>query len=211
MSGVWYNKCMESVTEQQQGMMYAALDKYGLSYLTTKKLDAWTDSDIDKLIEACANENVAPLVLIPFNISNIKALLAKSYCRRCGECCKSNRFNLNDPGVMVLEDDLKNIAKHSAFSYNQMKMNSVKYISPERNDVRHLRLPCMLYKQGRCTIYRIRPNLCKIYPIKDSQPLNDGRVNIAISVRCDYGKDIYRSIFENQKTRTMSRLFQSQM
>ncbi len=180
--------------------MYSALNKYGLSYLATKKLGSWTDSEIEKIIEACANENVAPIVLIPFNLYNIKALLAKSYCRRCGECCKSNRFNLDDPGVMVLEGNLKIFAQHSAFSYKQLKEHSVKHINPERDDVRYLRLPCILYKQGKCTVYQIRPNLCKIYPIKDSQPINN-KVNIAISLRCDYGKDIYRSLIYEQRTK----------
>jgi Fe-S-cluster containining protein len=157
---------------------------------------------MDKLICAFAEENIAPLVLIPLNPKNVEILLSKSYCRRCGKCCQSNP---EDPGVMVFEEELRTIAKHSKYSYKYLKRHSLKYENPERDDVRHLPLPCIFYDKAKCTIYPWRPIVCRLYPIKDSQPRN-GKVYITISLRCDYGKDIYRNIFSYQKKKGQSQL-----
>lgn len=193
--------------QQPEDEFKLALEKHKLSYLQTKHITAWMDADIDKLVDTLFNEDVAPIVRIPFTRSNINILLASSYCRRCGECCSSNPLNLGDPGIMVFEKELKLIAKHSTYSYKRLKKLSGKYENPERDDVRHLPFPCIFYEQGKCTIYDIRPFTCKIYPVKDSPP-RGGKVYISLSLRCDYGKDIYRSLVYREKKNKQNKLFQ---
>ena len=191
---------MVEIIQQPPDAAQLDLEKYGLSYLTNKYVQAWTDSDIDQLMEALDNENIAPRIPILFTPPNIKRLLSTSYCRRCGNCCLSNPLYASQPGVLVFEKELKCITKHSNYSYKFLKRKSVKYNNPERNDVRHLPLPCLFYQQGKCTIYDVRPFVCKIYPVKDSTPIN-GKVYITISLRCDYGKDLYRYALNELKKR----------
>ena len=186
-------------------MVKLDLEKYGLSYLENKNIHAWTDSDIDKLLDAFANETIAPTVDLPFTPPTVKTLLAKSYCRRCGKCCLPNPLDPDDPGVMVSENELKLIAEHSNFSYKQLKKKSVKYKNPDRENVRHLPLPCMFYHEGECQVYNVRPLVCKIYPITDS--LRNGKPYIAINVRCDYGKDLYKSVVNYLKKKSKNPLF----
>jgi len=177
------------------------LDKYGLSYLKNKNPVTWTDSEVDKLIDAFTKEDIAPLVLIPFTPLNVEHLLRESHCRRCGKCCLSNP---DDLGVMVSEDELRTIAKHSKYTYKYLKRHSTKYEHPERDDLRHLPQPCMFYRQGQCTIYRWRPFVCRIYPISNSP--RGGKVYTTISLRCDYGKDLYRSLLKYQKEKAQTQL-----
>ena len=178
------------------------LDKYGLSYLKDKNPLNWTDSDMDKLIDAFAKENIAPYLLMPPTQRNVEILLSQSYCRRCGKCCLSNP---DDPGAMVSEDELRKIAAHSKYTYKYLKRHSTKHKHPERNDLRYLPLPCIFYKQGKCTIYKWRPFICKIYPT--SNALRSGKVCITVSLRCDYGKEIYKSVLKYQKENMISQLF----
>jgi len=177
------------------------LDKYGLSYLKNKNPVTWTDSEVDKLIDAFVKEDIAPFVLMPFTQMNVENLLSESYCRRCGKCCLSNP---HDPGVMVSEDELRKIARHSKYTYKYLKRHSTEYEHPERNDLRHLPLPCIFYQQGECTIYKWRPFVCKIYPI--SNALRRGKACITISLRCNYRKDVYKSLLKYQKEKELSQL-----
>jgi len=189
-----------------QDLITPDLEKYSLSHLKTKNPLSWTEPDLNELVDAFAAENIAPAILIPFQPNNIKTLLAQSHCRRCGTCCTSNILNRNDPGILVFEEELRQIAKNTTYSYKHLKRLSVKRKSPERDDVRYLPLPCIFYKKGICTIYDIRPFMCKIYPIKDTPPIN-GKVYITISLRCDYGKEIYKSILKYQKEKMRRQLF----
>jgi Fe-S-cluster containining protein len=178
-------------------MMELDLQKYGLSHLQKRKIKDWSESDIDELLNAFEHEDIAPTVTIPFTKCNITELLDRSYCRRCGKCCLPNPLNPNHPGVMVFEDELKLIARHSNFSYRFLKKRTTKYKTPDRKDIRRLPLPCMFYQKGECQIYEIRPFVCKIYPITDSP--SEGKVYIAINVRCDYSKDLYKFCITTEK------------
>ena len=179
-------------------MLTLDLQKYGLSYLEEKNVKDWSDYDIDKLLNASENENIAPTVDIHFRQDNVEKLLSKSYCRRCGKCCLPNPLDPDHPGVMVYEKDLRLIAKHSSYSYKYLKKKAVLNTDPSLARCRHFPLPCMFYKKGECQIYDVRPFICRIYPLIES-PRN-GELYIAINVRCDYGKDLYKFVVSYLKT-----------
>jgi Fe-S-cluster containining protein len=148
---------------------------------------------------AFAAENIAPTVTgLDFSPSIIKALLARSYCRRCGKCCSPETETASQSGVMVYEDELKRIARHSRFSYKYLKKRSTRYKNTGGEDVRWFHLPCMFYEKGGCQIHEIRPFVCRTYPVVAS-PQADGRTCVSIILKCDYGKDIYRSIVSDFK------------
>jgi Fe-S-cluster containining protein len=178
------------------------LEKYGISYLKEKNPATWTDADMDKLIDAFAKEDIAPYLTMPPTQRNIEILLSQSHCRRCGQCCTSNP---DDPGVMVSEGELQKMAAHSKYTYKYLKRHSTKYEHSERNDVRYLPIPCIFYEQGKCTIYKWRPFICKVYPTSNA-PRN-GKVCVTISLRCDYGKEIYKSVLKHQRKKAINKLF----
>lgn len=176
------------------------LNKHGLTVLKEKPVSAWTDSDIDKLIEAFATENIAPVVNgLAFNPINVKGLLSMSHCRRCGRCCQPNPSKLEHPGVNVSERDLKQIARNPNYSYKQLKKKT--HLSKDPNFIQgiYLPLPCMFYdkKRGACRIYESRPLVCSTFPITDT-PRQTG---VAVNVGCDYGKDIYKNILDRMRKR----------
>ena len=178
------------------------LEKYGLSYLPKNDVKTWNKSDIEQLLDAFTNESIAPAIDgLLFNQYNIKELLSRSHCRRCGKCCLPDPLDPDDPGVMVFEKELRSIAKSSSFSYKHLK----KKTKPYRWDSRRLPLPCPFYQKTGCKIYNKRPFVCTIYPLTDA-PSPNGRIYISINVRCDYGKDLYKSIIDNIKSGTIAPL-----
>ncbi len=163
-------------------------------YLENVTALAWTDSDIDKLVDAFSNENIAPTIPgLDFTRDNVERLLATSNCRQCGWCCKSHSFIL-----VGSEDDLKQIAKHSKFSYKYLKERTVRHKNQEGEESRYLPQPCMFYEDGKCQIYDIRPFACRVYPISGKR-LSNGKVDASVNVHCDYGKDIYKGLKIIQK------------
>ena len=174
------------------------LAKYGLGHLAQKRLLDLTGTEIDQVLDAYANEDMAPPV---FNDNGdprqIDELLSKSYCRGCGKCCLPNPLNPAYPGVEVVEDELERIIKRFHVSHRAIK-NGTKKGGQIRNpyppyqvlSTKRLTQPCMFhdFKKKRCKVYQFRPLVCKIYPL-----IFNGSV-ISLKVNCEYGKDLYRSL-----------------
>ncbi|HEY32214.1 MAG TPA: YkgJ family cysteine cluster protein [Dehalococcoidia bacterium] len=174
-------------------MIEVDFEKYGLSHLAGKEIQNWDDSDIDKLIAAFVAENIAPAIPgISFTPQKIGYLLALSHCRRCGKCCLPNPNDPGHPEIIVSEEDLRRIAKHTRRSYTKLRRKARMNTDPTLPHMRHIPLPCMFYSKGDCQIYTVRPKVCSNYPIR---PLS-GEVGITVDVRCDYGVDIYKTILD---------------
>lgn len=176
--------------------------KHGLAFLKDQPLNTWQLADIDKLVEAFAGENIAPVIYgLAFNASNVKGLLGLSHCRRCGRCCQPNPSKPEHPGVIVSDHDLKQIARNPGYSYKQLKKKTQMSKDPNFIQGRYLPLPCIFYdkKKDACQIYELRPLICTTFPITDIP----GRVGVAVNVGCDYGKDIYKSILDRMRQRSV--------
>ena len=193
---------MEQPPQNKQSLVLK-LDfaKHGLAFLKDQPIHTWQDSDIDKLIEAFAAENIAPVIYgLTFNPANVRGMLALSHCRRCGKCCLPNPSKPEHPGVTVGEHDLKQIARNPRYTYKQLKKKTRISKDPNFIQGRYLPLPCIFYdkKKSECQIYDLRPLVCTTFPVTDIP----GRVGVAVSVGCDYGKDIYRNIIDHMRKRS---------
>ena len=93
------------------------LKKYGLSHLKNQPVETWTDTEYESILDAFANEDIAPNVDLSYTLENVEEILSKSYCRKCAKCCQIDPRKPDHPGVMVKENELKIIGKHSSFSY----------------------------------------------------------------------------------------------
>jgi Fe-S-cluster containining protein len=188
---------MEDMLQESNGIIKLDLEKYGLSHLKNSGPLDWSDSDLEKIMDACAAENIAPALFgIKFSPENVNRFLDLSHCRRCGRCCLPNPIDPDYPGVMVDEEDLKLIAKHSHYSYKYLKKKAILNTDPKLPQRRYLPLPCIFYNEIKkeCKIYEIRPVVCRTFPITDL-PGQDG---ISINL-CEYGKDIYRNMISKIK------------
>jgi Fe-S-cluster containining protein len=180
----------------KRGTVQLDLAKYGLSHLVDKAPHTWPDSEIERLMDAFAAENIAPVIRgLSFSTHNIERLLGLSHCRRCGKCCQPNPITPDHPGAMVYERELKLIAEKTGRSYERLQKNTPMSTDPRYPQRRYLPLPCMFYRKGECQIYDVRPLACKVHPLTDVP----GIVGISINVRCDYGKDIYKGLLERMR------------
>ena len=191
------------LSEPGKSLISLDLEKYGLSNLSQKPRRDWTSLEIEKLMDAFAKENIMPVVEFESVVSvssKVDELLRKSHCRRCGRCCLPNPVYPSHPGVEVFEDELKLMKKNFHVSNRCLRKRTHvgrQWANPVRpSEVAttiFMTLPCMFYDSTKkqCRVYRVRPRVCKIYPIRSS---GKNALSFGIDVRCDYGKDIYRSL-----------------
>ena len=182
------------------------LEKHGLSHLADRRPSTWTNSEMDHFIEAFAGERLAAIIQIPFTRNTVQALLAMSYCRRCGKCCcEPNPTNPGSPGIAVFDDEMRIIARHSGVRYGQLRRKTAKREVDPGGRTRFIPFPCMFYGEGGCKIYDVRPFICRAYPVIPSGPFN-GEVCIDINARCDYGRDLYRMLLMKLKESPLGEL-----
>ena len=176
------------------------LYKHRLDFLEGRNVLILSDAEMDMLLKALGEDDIAVRVPITSAPENIRRLLAVSECRRCGRCCSPDRPNPDNPGVEALEDELEAIARHLGISWETLKENTARgkavYHPAHMSGVsftRYLPLPCPYYdKEARaCAVYEIRPIVCTMHPIVFSQ--ND---LISVRVACDYGKDVLKAAFK---------------
>jgi Fe-S-cluster containining protein len=176
------------------------LEKYGLSGLEGRNLVTLTDAEMDSLLTALGNDDIALNVPIPFSAENVRELLSYSECRRCGACCQPNPLNPNSPGVEAFEKELTAIAGYLRQPYEALEGktapgNLVPHpLEPSGlESTRWLPLPCPFYSEEKtgCTVHPVRPVVCRIYPV-----LFTGDDScISVKANCEYGKDIIRRAY----------------
>jgi Fe-S-cluster containining protein len=168
------------------------LDKHGIGHLKVKPIHSWNDDDFDKLFNAIANEQAAPVVDLPFIEENIKALLAASSCRQCGNCCKTGISDNEDASVIVNKEEVEAIAKESNATFKELIGKLTLHATTK--DAWCFPLPCMFYQDGQCQIYNARPKVCRTYPL--TGVAHEDISYIAINLGCDYGRDIYKRLLK---------------
>jgi len=171
-------------------------NKYGLEYIKAKKASEITDDDIKKLADALSAEIIAPRIPgISFTPVNVHKLLNLSKCKKCGKCCLPNKRVTDNPGIMLCDDDLITISKHTQHSLKSLKNMTKINTNPVYNvGAKYLSLPCPFFNKNErnCKIYAYRPFICHIYPISDCL-----EHDVTIDVQCDFGKDIFRKIIKS--------------
>jgi Fe-S-cluster containining protein len=171
------------------------LGKYGLSELDGKNILDLEKSDLDKLLKALGDDDIALNLPIPCTEENVNDLLALSECRKCGRCCRPNPLNPASPGIEVFEDELKAITDLLKLNYEDVKKQTkVGSVTPyafqmiKLGFTRWLPLPCPFYngEQNVCRAYSARSRVCQVYPIIFTG--DDDYVSIRVT--CEYGRDI---------------------
>jgi Fe-S-cluster containining protein len=173
--------------------MLLDLAKYNLEQLAKKSRKSWTESELDLLLDAFNKEDIYPAFNIEFNLENVTSLLEISWCRQCGRCCIPDPNKPNDCGIMVHEDELKQIGLVTGRSYKELLRETTKDKTSGRKRFRLIRYPCMFHSDAGCTVYKRRPTICCTYPIT-TDIKSDGTSFIKINIRCEYGRDIYKAL-----------------
>jgi len=172
------------------------LKKYGLEYLDAAEVGDLTDEDIRKVADALRADVIAPhLPWISFEPENVRRLLGLSTCRKCGRCCLPPKAAPGDPGVIVSDLDLAEIARNTRHSLKSLrKMTRVNTNQTYRVGAMYLPRPCIFFDRAgkTCKIHAHRPLICRVYPLSDS---GDGTVTI--DVQCDYGKGIFQKALKS--------------
>lgn len=84
-------------------------------------------------------------------------ILKKIKCKKCGWCCKNQ-------SAMLTIEDVKRLMIHFKCSYEEL---SERYLD-KRMKIPYLGSPCpFLDGDNKCSIYNVRPKVCKIYPFVD--------------------------------------------
>ncbi len=178
------------------------LDKYGLSYLAGRNMVTLDRGDLHKLLLALGNDEISLNLPVPCTADNVREVLARSECRRCGRCCLPNPANPESPGVEVFEEELNAIANHLHVPVETLARNTVagktvpySFQLIRLGFTRWLPLPCRFYDAERngCQVYPVRAVVCQVYPIV----FTGDDTYMSIRVTCDYGKDVFIGALES--------------
>ena len=84
-------------------------------------------------------------------------------CTRCANCCKSMT-------VLLTEADVERIARRLDLSVEEF---TLRYLEPDHEETSLLKMrqqPCpLLGDDNRCTVYEVRPAVCREYPHTDKE------------------------------------------
>jgi Fe-S-cluster containining protein len=172
------------------------LAKYGLSRLAGKNMVTLDRADLDALLLALGNDEISLNLPVPCTAENVREVLARAECRRCGRCCLPNPANPASPGVEVFDEELNAIAGHLQVPVETLRRNTIAgktvpyAFQPTRlGFTRWLPLPCPFYgtSPGGCQVYPARAVVCQVYPIV----FTGDDTYMSIRVTCDYGKDVF--------------------
>lgn len=108
-------------------------------------------------------------------------ILKKTKCKRCGWCCKFQ-------SPMLTLEDIKLLCKY--LDYNEKDLYE-RYMD-KTVKIPYLKSPCpFLGRESECTIYHVRPKVCKIFPFVDFFLVTDP---------CLIGKELLNIVVKNGAT-----------
>ena len=104
------------------------------------------------------------------------ANLLRHKCVGCGSCCKN-------PCIGLTERDAERIAKHLKISRGDFKRTYLKRTTGHEGMFKEFaykfaQTPCKFLVDNRCSVYEVRPEICKQYP-------NYERDDAALSCLCE--------------------------
>lgn len=77
-------------------------------------------------------------------------------CSICGVCCVDENLTLFNPDINQLSKKLGIDRKILLEKYTNYNNESKEIL---------MNMPCSFFKNGKCSVYSIRPNICRNYPI----------------------------------------------
>jgi Fe-S-cluster containining protein len=118
-------------------------------------------------------------------------------CTHCGQCCGDTEEKTRH--ILLLKSDLDRISKETSLFYNKFSEESPgsePYIYEMKKSKSG---KCFFLKDNLCTIYEIRPLICRFYPF----PLNDlgnNKHSFSYTKKCPgigTGSELKKIYFEN--------------
>ncbi len=76
-------------------------------------------------------------------------------CRMCGKCCDS---------PTITKKDIANICGYLNISFEECVKKYLKYFDGLKGELRDINGKCVFLKNNRCSIYKVRPLICRIRP-----------------------------------------------
>lgn len=135
-------------------------------------------SNIPNILQTKEN---AELLEIFKNIVEIEPMkikiLKKIKCKKCGWCCRAQN-------AMLTPEDIRRLLAHFKCNYEEFYE---KYLD-KKMKIPYLKSPCPFLIENNCTVYHIRPKVCKIYPFIDF---------LLVIKPCLLGEEILNIIIEN--------------
>jgi Fe-S-cluster containining protein len=93
----------------------------------------------------------------------LEAIARKHRCVKCGECCN------NPQPIGLTKEDAQRISVHLKLDFSEFKEQYLETtkIKTMRKEFIYQFLetqPCKFLKNKQCSIYEVRPEICKYYP-----------------------------------------------
>ena len=138
-------------------------------------------------------EETLPPVMNTANAATIFVMADRFIkCKRCGLCCSKHR------NVFISKDEVRRIAKYLGISSSKFKARyGASHVSRGLWEIPGNPCP-FLRGRNQCTIYDLRPNVCRAFPFASQLRAATSKNTTAITVikRCGKSMALY-GLFEN--------------
>ncbi len=194
---------MDNSVDVNNNRVKLDLKKYNLGHLENKSLIDFSGEEIEQLMDAAAADDIALSLGVHWSKVNVRRALDEGTCMNCGKCCNPNPNRPDSPGVEVFVTELDAIGAASRISREKLLTMTTKGADviesgpTTREPTRWLPLPCPFNNQikHQCEIHQANPVVCRLYPFSMSGDI------LAVHVDCDYGKDVFRNMIKELKTK----------
>lgn len=118
-----------------------------------KEQENWDFRQFLKFYEDLSEEELDQLV---FSIADKVEL--NTQCTLCGQCCRELRPTLSDT-------DKHRLAQGLGVPVEQLRRQFLEYTHEDGESQWQIKsIPCMFFKDNKCTVYAFRPQDCRDYP-----------------------------------------------
>jgi Fe-S-cluster containining protein len=118
-------------------------------------------------------------------------------CNRCGRCCGDTEEHTRQ--IFLLKREAERISNQTSLDINKFA-DKVSGFEPY---IYQMKKPedgkCFFIEKNRCTIYQIRPLICRFYPFQ-LENLGNTRYMFSYTVKCPgvgKGSDLKKEFFDN--------------
>jgi Fe-S-cluster containining protein len=128
-------------------------------------------------------------ILTPFDVV-VLLKMQNEWCDRCGECCRRNT------PIALTRSDVERISRYLHMPYKKFKQRF--RIVPIGNSKFHMPAsPCPFLERNLCSIYPVRPQVCRLYPAIDIiWQMEERRRYIEIPYYCR----VFKKLFSHKLT-----------
>lgn len=135
-------------------------------------------SKLPKLLQTKDNAELFEMYKSIIEIEPLKIkILKKIKCKKCGWCCKAQN-------AMLTPDDIRRLCVQFKCNYEEFYE---RYLD-KKMKIPYLKSPCPFLDNNKCSIYHLRPKVCKAYPFIDF---------LLVVKPCLLGEEILNIMIEN--------------